>query len=463
MTAVLLRRAGKRVQVREALQMTLSLDPMTNDPELVGREIRDRLSDAGIRESRCVVCVPLTWALTLRTDLPELSDADTDSYLALQAEREFPFAPEHLSLSVSRYRRPSGAREATIVAIPVSRLAALQKIFKAAKLRLVSITLGVTSIPPNGASPQEGEITLLAGQDSLDLAILFGGGVVALRPLQDTGTGDEAAESTDADSVEREIRITLGQLPQDLRDSIRTIRVFGPAGQVETLCAELQDFRKRVGLSVEGGNAGSGAEMLKPEAFGQLAPSAFCGAAGRLLNGASVLEFLPPRSSFLKQITGRVSSRSTLWLGGAAAAVVLLVVGVFLYQHWYLSHLESEWKSIEPRVNEIATLQDKVRQFRPWFDDSVQSLAIVRKMTEAFPEEGTVWVKSLEIKTLPDSGRIAVSCSGKARSNQEWLRVMERLRQTKGLEDLRFQQVRGDAPLQFTLSFVWDARESDGS
>ena len=443
--------------------MTLSLDPMMGDPELVGREIRNRLSEAGIRKSRCVVCVPLKWALTMRTELPEMSEADTNSYLSVQAEREFPFAPEHLSLSVSRYRTPNGAGEATIVAVPVTRLTALQKTLKAAKLRPVSITLGITAIPPNGASPQEGEITLLAGQDSLDLAILFGGGVVALRPLEDISVDGQAADGIDGDSVAREIRITLGQLPPDLRNAIRTIRVFGPADSVEALCAELQEFREHMGISVQAGEVGSAAEILRPDVFRQLIPSAFCGAAGRLLNKASVLEFLPPRVSFLKQITGRVSSRSTFWLGATAAAVILLVVVAFFYQYWRLSRLQSEWKGIESKVNEITVIQNKIRQFRPWFDNSVLSLAIVRKITEAFPEDGVVWAKILEIKVVPDSDKITVSCSGKARSNQEWLNMRERLRKTKGIENLLFQQVRGESPLQFGLSFTWNPSGSNGS
>jgi hypothetical protein len=463
MTVVRLRKTGHRVQVRETLQTTLSLDPMTNDPELVGREIRNRLSDAGIRESRCVVCVPLKWALTLRAELPELSEADINSYVAVQAEREFPFAPEHLSLSVSRYCRPGGTAEATVVAIPINRLAALQKVFRAAKLRPVSLTFGVTSISQDGVSPQEGAVTLLIGQDSLDLAVSFAGGVTALRSLDEAVIGDQAGSDIDADSVAREIRITLGQLPQDLRDAIHTVRVFGPRDLADGLCAELQSLPDRAGMSVKTGEASSEVEALEPDAFSKLFPSAFWGAAGRLLNQPSGLEFLPPRSNLFKQITGRVSSRATLWLGGAAVAMVLLVSSFFLYQYWRLSRLESEWKSIEPRASELAMLQDKVRQFRPWFDDSIQGLTIVRKVTEAFPEDGTVWASNLEIKTTSDLGRIAVSCSGKARSNPEWLKVMERLRQTKGVEDLRFQQVRGDAPLQFTLSFNWNTRESNGS
>jgi len=462
MTAVLLRKTGSRVQVRETLQTTLSLDPVSNDPELVGREIRNRLSDAGIRESHCVVCVPLKWALTLRAELPELNEADIQSYVAVQAEREFPFAPEHLSLSVSRYRRPSGAAEATVVGIPVNRLAALQKVFRAAKLRPISLTFGVTSILPDGVLPQEGAVTLLVGQDSLDLAVSFGGGVTALRSLDETIISDQPGEDIDADAVAREIRITLGQLPQDLREAVHIVQVFGPADVTEALCAELQALPDRMGMSVKAGEGSLEVDALQPDAFRKLCPGAFWGAAGRLLNQPSALEFLPPRTSLFKQLTGRVSSRSTLWLGGAAAAVVLLVGGAFLYQHTRLSRLQAEWKAIEPKAQEMSALQDKIRQFRPWFDDSARNLVIVRKITEAFPEDGMVWAKTLEIKTVSDSDRKAVTCSGKAKSNQEWLNMLERLRRTKGVEDLRFQQVRGDAPLQFALSFIWNERESDG-
>jgi len=462
MTAVLLRKTGHGVQVRETVQTTLSLDPTTNDPELVGREIRNHLSAAGIHERHCVVCVPLKWALTIRTALPELSEADTQSFLAVQAEREFPFAPEHLSLSVSRFRRPNGASEATIVAIPVNRLAALQKVFRAAKLRPVSITFGVTSILQDGIAPQEGTVALLVGQDGLDLAVSYGDGVAALRSLDETILGDQPGDGIDADSVAREIRITLGQLPPDMREAIHSIRVFGPTELTEGLCAELQGLTNGKGVSVRPGEAGVAVDALEPDVLQRLTPGAFWGAAGRLLNPAPGLEFLPPKVSLFKQLTGRVSSRATLWLGGAAAAAVLVVGGAFFYQYWRLSRLESEWNSIAPKVKEVTALQDKIRQFRSWFDDSAPTLSIVRKITEAFPEEGTVWVKTLEIKTQPNSGRRAVTCSGKARSNEDWLRMLARLRETKGIEDLRFEQVRGTAPLQFGLKFVWNERESDG-
>ena len=51
----------------------LSLDLLHPEPELIGREIRNHLEAAGIRERRCVVAVPASWVMSQHTALPELS------------------------------------------------------------------------------------------------------------------------------------------------------------------------------------------------------------------------------------------------------------------------------------------------------------------------------------------------------------------------------------------------------
>src|SRR5438128_2343846 len=61
---VALRRTNDSVEIKDSFAVSLSLDPLTNDPELVGREIRKHLDAAEIRERRCAVCLPLSWALT---------------------------------------------------------------------------------------------------------------------------------------------------------------------------------------------------------------------------------------------------------------------------------------------------------------------------------------------------------------------------------------------------------------
>src|SRR6516225_706281 len=87
---VVVRRTNGSVQIQQTFSVTLSLDPLTNDAALVGREIRNHLDAAGVRERRCVVGLPLKWVLTAHTELPPLPEADAASLLQLEAEKGFP-------------------------------------------------------------------------------------------------------------------------------------------------------------------------------------------------------------------------------------------------------------------------------------------------------------------------------------------------------------------------------------
>src|SRR5271165_5664922 len=73
---VVLRRSGSALQTKESVTAQLALAPLSGDPLLVGREIRNHLDQAGIRERRCVVCLPISWILTMQTQVPELPEAD---------------------------------------------------------------------------------------------------------------------------------------------------------------------------------------------------------------------------------------------------------------------------------------------------------------------------------------------------------------------------------------------------
>ena len=98
---VVLRRSNGTLHVQKTFFATLALNPLNADTELMGREIRNHLEQAGVRERRCVVGIPLNLALALQLRLPELPEEDIASFLAIEAERGFPYGPEALSLATS--------------------------------------------------------------------------------------------------------------------------------------------------------------------------------------------------------------------------------------------------------------------------------------------------------------------------------------------------------------------------
>ena len=148
---LVLRRTDGVLQSQQSFSVSLSLDPLTNDPELVGREIRNHLDAVGVRERHCIVGLPLKWALTTHIEVPELPEADIASFLQIEAERSFPCDVQTLHVVTSRSHTPLGKVHATLVGIPKNHLVLLEQALRAAKLKPVSFSLGIAALQPRGA------------------------------------------------------------------------------------------------------------------------------------------------------------------------------------------------------------------------------------------------------------------------------------------------------------------------
>lgn len=440
---VVLRRSNGSLKQLQSFAATLALNPLTDDPALVGREIRNHLEQAGIRERRCVIAIPMNWIATREVQVPDLPEEDAQSFLQIEAERGFHYGHELLSILSSRYAVPTGQNHAMLVAVPHNHLAQLEKVLRAAKLLPLSFTLGIAAMQPAIAEGASGvlALALAPGDAQVELQITCGGGVAALRALDVALDSESASKHIHGDLMAREIRITLGQMPAPLRDTVRTVRIFGGSELAGQLAAELTPRLRAMGLVCE--HAASASDTKALGSFSMQAPvSAASIVAVQYLRGATpAFEFLPPRVSSFRQLKAKVSSKKVFWASAAAGAAVLLTAGAFLTQQWRLSSRQSRWTEIESRVAELDALQQKIRKFRPWFDESFGNLKALRKITESFPEDGTVTAKTLEIRNLS-----TVSCTGTARDKQALLGVLDQLGAAREV------QILGDSPLQFTLN-----------
>jgi hypothetical protein len=447
---VALARSNGGFKITRAFRATLSLDPLTNESELVGREIRNHLDKNGIRLRDCVVGIPLAWALTQPTKVPEIPEADIPGFLRLEAERGFPYAPDDLSISSSRYKTTQGEQYALQVAIPKSHLALLEKALKAARLRPASFSLGITALKNSSENPADGLIVLSVSENGIDLEVAAKGSVAALRTLEGAIETVGQDRHIDANMITREIRITLGQLPKELRDSISRVEVFGRNDWTEPLVKEMIPLARDMGLLAGLGLPPHPLDPGAPDLNQGSSLAAYCLALRHLTRSSPHFEFLLPKESAWSQAATRFASRKVMYSGATAGAVGLVVGAAFLWQQWQLSALESQWQKIETRVKEVEGLQQQARKFRPWYDESWRSLRIIKKLVEAFPEDGSVSAKNVEIKELAE-----IICSGQARDNQALLRLLDRLRESTQISDLKIREVRGKSPLQFNFSFRW--------
>ena len=460
---VVLRRTNGSLQRHQTFSVNLSLDPLTAAPELVGREIRNHLDAAGVRERRCVVGVPLKWTLVAHTELPPLPDADAASLLQLEAERGFPSDVATLRLADSRCPLAAGKQQVMLVGISSVHLSALEQVLAAAKLKPVSFSLGITALQPperrsstrpdgEMVSPRAGSesgapgvLTLAIGESQVGLQVTCGG-VAALRALEGAIEDEGGRRGLQTDRVAREARITLGQLPAELRGTVKHIRIFGPRELAQQLADEMELRFEPMGMKVEivsGYAPNEFGVSLPPEA--PVSP-AFSLAARRLTGETPEFEFLPPKPSALQQLVTRYSSGRLGSAGAVAAGVLVLVGSLFLFQQFELVLLRSRWSAMSAKVQELDGLQQQIQQYSPWFDGSFRNLTVLRQLTLAFPEDGSVTAKTVEIR----DGN-TVTCTGTAQDNAALRRTLNQLRTADGVTDVKLQQLRGQSPMQFSF------------
>jgi hypothetical protein len=445
---VVLRRANGSLQLLQSFSATLTLDPLTAAPELVAREIRNQLDAAGVRERNCIVGVPLKWTLTAQTELPQLAEADAASLLQIEAEKGFPCDVATLRMAASRCALPAGKQYVTLAGISNGQLTTLEQVLTAAKLKPVGISLGLSALQPPGAENSNGVLALAVGESHVGLQITAGGGIAALRSLEGAIENEGSRRSLNAGLVSRETRVTLGQLPAELRATVRRIRIFGPRELAQPLADEIELRFGPMGLRVEVVSA------YAPGEFGVQLPleaslsAAFSLAARRLTEQAAPFEFLLPKPTLLQQFSAKYSSGKLKTVSAVAAGVLLVVGGLFMFQEIELMLLRSQWSKMSAKVAELDGLQENIREFRPWFDDSFISLSVMRQLTLAFSEDGAVTAKTVEIHDGNE-----VTCTGTAQSQAALLKTIRQLSSAEGVTKLTLQSVRGKAPMQFTFDF----------
>ena len=350
-------------------------------------------------------------------------------------ELETPLAAD-LRLAHCAFSLPDGKRRATLAGVPIKRMEALEKMLDAADCRPVSISLALGGCFSEGPSA----LHFLANGTHTDIAVTSGGGIAALRCLAGAGPSEDAP--FDAVAFGREIRITLGRLPESVRQEVRRAAFGGTPDSARQLAAAVEGPLRKMGIEVV------------PTGQGEPVPDAAVECAHRFLREEAVpFEFVIPATNEWQTRLGRFNTQRGRQIAAAAGIVFVLLLMVFGIRSHIEQSLASDWSGMQRSVADLDALQQKIRQFRPWFDSMPQNLETLNALVGSFPEQGDVWAKSIQIS---EGGK--VSCAGFARNQPALMGFLDRLRGRPGITAVQVQQLRGDNPMQFAVSYKWEPK-----
>jgi hypothetical protein len=424
------------IHVVRSMELPLGADAVVAEPEKAAAQLSALLAAHGIRERRCVVCVPPAWALTSSSDVPALAGDDLQGYLELRAEREFPVPVQELRLTHGTCGLPDGKQQLTLAAVSLKRFGAVEKMVQAAGGRVVSLSLGLDRCV---REEKTATLHLIAQTDHVAAVVAAGHGISVLRAFP--GTAESAG--FDPAGFSREIRITLGKLPGPIREAVRHVRFDGAPRAVQPLFDQVAQPLQTLGLEC----AAPGAEP----------PPAAQAAAARFLAGQPVaFEFVPTQPGRWQSVSRHLDSRNRRWLLGLCATACLGLATAFFVRSSLENRLNAEWQGMRRTVGDLEGLQQKIRQFRPWFETAPQGLHALETLSAAFPDQGEVWAKTIQFSGDP----MKVNCAGFAKNQAALMGFVDRLRARPDVQGVQIQQVRGENPLQFSLTYKWEARDA---
>ena len=426
--------------IRSPITIGVGAEDVVRNPEKAAQAVALALAAAGWRERRCAVCMPPGWALSTSTDLPEMSADDLRGFLEIRAEQEFSVPTGDLRLGYCAYTLPDGKPRATLAVVSAKRLKAVEALGEGLGRRVVSISLALEDAL---ADPQP-TLHFQANGTHTDVIVTGGGGAIAaLRSLASPMGTEEAP--FDPGTFCREVRITLGRLPPAIRREIVDAQFSGTAESAQRLCTEIRGNLERMGIR----SPACDAPLSRRDPANSAGAAA--DAADRVLAGEPVpFEFVVPEVRRWEAALTRLDTKRHRWIVAAVVGLILLPLLLFFVRSEMENHLSAKWNGMRDNVEQLDALQQKIRRFRPWFDPAPETLLALESLVAAFPEQGDVWAKNIQI-----SPGFHVTCTGFARSKAALDSMVDRLRARPGVTGLQVPQLRGDKPVQFSITYVW--------
>jgi hypothetical protein len=262
------------------------------------------------------------------------------------------------------------------------------------------------------------------------------------------GSTSAHAGALDHETVLREVRLSLNQLPTPIRELVTVIEMEGPRDAVQSLARSAEGSTLPPVRPLE--SEGARTVPLPDLRLAWATRAASVGGNGTPLP----LALTPPIAGQTEQNWARRNRRQIVLAAVAALLVVLVIAAGPLLQWRRLARAQTQWEALAPRVETLEAIADQARGAGPWTSDQAVSLRILRTITLAFPETGSVWLTRLSVKNSHE-----VSMTGQARSREAWLAVLDSLKASPAVADLRAPQARtaggNSSALTFTASFTW--------
>jgi hypothetical protein len=398
-----------RPQVRRTGEFPWPQELTAENAEALGQGLRHFLREQGFTARRAVVGLAAKWVLTKEIDTPAVNPEVLAGMLSIQAERAFSLNADELVFDycggtpVAVDRNRDGGRSGMVEKNPILLLAARRQIVEQIKTLLEAAGLHVQAITLSALACSK---TLSEGGLASRYGLYTRPGYCEFwaqlegtpRFIKHVALGKNGAPAAYADQLAAAIERLVLLSPVPGQAPPHRITAYDACGLPDELIEELS---QRLGpqITVANGRAGLSSQGLGLQDHPDEARA--IAAAAVALTGIEPqkppVDFLNPRIGAKKAVSHR---RALVWGAGAAAACFLGLLVLLAVWHGRSKTLATAQQWLKENDKAITAARANVDLYRyasSWYSQQPRFLECLKELTTAFPDEPTIWARSLAL------------------------------------------------------------------
>ncbi len=415
-----------RHQIKRAGTWPLS-DPGLVHADSLGRELRRFLRTRHLWAKSALVGVPAKWVVGKSITIPPTSSDNLMSLLEIQAEQAFSMNYHDLAFDYSGQISSTQTNTVLLVAMQRQRLERIKTLIKSAGLQCSSIMPGAAAIGALSRGSSQSYCGVFAQNNHCEYCLCKKGSVqeikhVPLAPGQNT-----------PDSLSTEIQrlLMLSAADRSATDPLQVV-LWSDAAESEQTIEQLTD---RLGPEVQV-IEGRAALLASQQVYLNDASAQYDSAMNLVLAQAQTDL---PMIDFLNTHIGIKKEKSIGKFIGWGLFIGLVMIAGLSSLYWgyrqdtqAIAGYEQLLLENETSIVRARAIKLKVSQASGWYAGRPRYLNCVQAITQAFPERGDIWVKTL---SLDENGRGAIT--GDAVNNVSVLTVCDALEQSDRFKDVQ--------------------------
>ncbi len=416
----------------------LDLSSLGGDLSKIALQFAQLLKAEGFTAKRFAAAINSRNVMTINLKIAAMSDRELIAQaVKLEMERRLEFDIEDVRFDFTNNLTGGGSEVFAVLTLK-KHIDAVYAIAKAAKLTVECITVAAAAMDGAGEAINCNIVSL---EDSSQVSLISGKVMTFFKHITNAGGCEQSAVD----------------ICRAINQNILAARIDAAAIKCNVLadCATTQAIARECGkinIKTAAAQSAYGLEDCD-ESFAGIAAAHL---ASSLLAGVKPCIDLKNRKRMMKKKAHRSSLIAKI---SAAVAVALIICGVFFYQ-WQsdyskLNEINAQLESLTPQVRGAAAMMDKISYTKKWFADEPLYLEVLKELTNAFPEEGTIWLTSFGSDESMNS-----IITGAATEEKVVLDVLDVIKRNPSFKDTRIVYIRKTGKTLTTITFAFNFKYS---